>query len=673
MSNKDNWENPEFDIPEDAVSPGSVLPRPARAELRPPEVRTADLSRPGGDITEPNSVDVRPPEKEPPQEVREGAVSQPQPVTAPTKEAIPEITPDRPMVVPANSKPSFGKRILGICLSAAVGAAALFAYQNWGPKPEVEDLTACLDRTVPDLDPADDQRLRVILAPLFNDLENAQQDLVQSALSTFQGADAKLMHVQLSDCAPSGSPDGILELASIIRESSFELSRRTDADVLIWGEVLPEDQRVELRMNYPTDSGRTQFTGEQMSLNTNFGEDQAKVLAAKIWTVSGRTQELDTDLVLAGMTNTKEMLQPISQKPQPDLSLRQLGHLFHVLGDVELSLSRIDEESSSIKSAIGHYSSAADLFDRYSFPDEWARTQKDLGIALTSLGTKDNQTNEIKLAAATLSDAIIETPRSRNSFMWGQLQAHLAEALNALGVREGNKQMLADSISAYRSALSVHSRENYPVQWATSQHNLGAALQALGQRDNNPAIMQDSISAYQASLEVRTAQDWPKDHAITQINLGSALMTVGGRNENSEQVKEAATAFRSAIEQLDKESSAIEWATAQHSLGNALALVSEQENSTDTLDGALEAFSLALENFDRETDPTRWAVTQNNIGNVLHTLGDRRKDPVALGAAIAAYEAAVSVLSETAPTYAERVVESLSRAQVLEQQIGQTN
>jgi tetratricopeptide (TPR) repeat protein len=562
---------------------------------------------------------------------------------------------------------------LGWIAAAAFGAGALLAYQLWGPKPETETLAACLDRTVAGLAPKDDRSLRVVLAPLLNELENAQGSLVNSALNEFQGEGDPFMQVLTVDCALTGNSSNVLNLASMVHHNSLEMTRRTGADVLVWGEVLPDDQRVDLRINYSTDGQSTQFATDAMLMKIDFSAEEATVLASRIWSVSRALDRLDADVRSRGMTVARDALLPISENSQPGLSVLQLGSLYHTLGETEYVLGSEGEGTDQLLNAVEHFGSAGILLDRYAYPDVWAQNQNKLGVALMTLGVNGNQSTEIGRAISVFQEAIVETPRSRNPVLWGQLQTHLAEALNSLGTREANNQMLVNAISAYRQALTVQDRSETPVQWATAQYNLGTALQGLGQRDGDPEILQDAISAYRAALEVRTAETMPNEFALTQINLGSTLMTVGARNQDADVVGEAVTAYRAAISELDQQESTIEWATAQHSLGNALAFAAEQEEDTGKLEEALQAFTLALEAFDRDTDPTRWAVTQNNIGNVLHTLGDRRKDLDTIAAAIAAYEAAVSVLSETAPAYAERVVESLSRAQVLQQTIIQNN
>ncbi|CAN0474430.1 unnamed protein product, partial [Scytosiphon promiscuus] len=149
-------------------------------------------------------------------------------------------------------------------------AAAVLGYQYFGPKPEVESFAACVDRPVPTLQVVDDHKLNVILLPLLNDPENIQSGLVQSALEAFEGSKGPLMQVQTVDCALVEDSGSILKLASTASDNSIEIARRTGADVLIWGEFLPEDQRLELRVNYPLDGGRAHFATDQLALKPDF-------------------------------------------------------------------------------------------------------------------------------------------------------------------------------------------------------------------------------------------------------------------------------------------------------------------------------------------------------------------------------------------------------------------
>ena len=62
---------------------------------------------------------------------------------------------------------------------------------------------------------------------------------------------------------------------------------------------------------------------------------------------------------------------------------------------------------------------------------------------------------------------------------WARTQNNLGGALGALGERMGGPEglrRLNEAVEAYRQALTVSTRNDLPQQWATTQNNLGIAL-----------------------------------------------------------------------------------------------------------------------------------------------------------------------------------------------------
>tara|TARA_R110002096_G_scaffold147007_2_gene306250 strand:- start:18501 stop:20399 length:1899 start_codon:yes stop_codon:yes gene_type:complete len=630
VSDKKRTDYPEDGVPEDAVSPGALSPKPARWRPGHAAPKEADRDAPS------------------------------------SARASDHIQP-----APAKRRPNWGLRIIGFLVAAGLGAAGVLAYQQWGPKPVRETAQACLDRTLPDLIDTESRQLQVILAPLFNDVENSQRARISAALEDFQGTDEPLMQLQMLDCSIAPDGAGMLQQLAKTRALSRDILRTTGADVLVWGEVSPDAQRLDLLTTYPVGADRGLFDIDQISLPADFDADHAALLAAKVWLSSDVTAKLDTELIAAGMQNTVDRLSPLTENAAASWSEQQQGTLYHSVAGAGFLLGLQANDPQRMESALDNFRTASETFGRYNLSDDWVRVQNEMGVARSTFGKLTNRFQEIGLAIDAFKAAISETPRSRYPEKWSMIQSNLAEALNALGARESDSQLLADSVTAYREVLKEQSPERFPQQWSAVQHNLGAALQSLGQKDNDPAILKASTVAYQAALEVRTAEDQPKAHAVTQINLGATLMALGTRLRSVETLREAAAAFNAAISQLERDTSPVEWGTAQHSLGNALVAIGEQEEGTESLKLALIAFRSALDEFDRAKDPTRWAVTQNNLGNVLHMLGDREQDAAVLAEAVVAYEAALGVLSESAPAYAESVVQSLARVQALQQSLNQ--
>ncbi|KOP26269.1 hypothetical protein AMR41_11255, partial [Hapalosiphon sp. MRB220] len=250
------------------------------------------------------------------------------------------------------------------------------------------------------------------------------------------------------------------------------------------------------------------------------------------------------------------------------------------------------------ESAIAAYESALEVYTREAFPQDWATTQNNLGIAY--------------------GDRI-------------------------LGERANN---LESAIAAYESALEVRTREAFPQQWATTQNNLGNAYlyRILGERANN---LESAIAAYESALEVRTREAFPQQWATTQNNLGNAyLYRILGERANN--LESAIAAYQSALEVYTRQAFPQDWAATQNNLGTAYSnrILGERANN---LESAIAAYESALEVYTREAFPQQWAGTQNNLGNAYsqRILGERANN---LESAITAYQAALQVRTlETLP------------------------
>ena len=66
--------------------------------------------------------------------------------------------------------------------------------------------------------------------------------------------------------------------------------------------------------------------------------------------------------------------------------------------------------------------------------------------------------------------------RERVPLDWARTQNNLGTALSTLGERESGTARLEEAVAAYRAALEERTRERVPLDWATTQNNLGNAL-----------------------------------------------------------------------------------------------------------------------------------------------------------------------------------------------------
>jgi tetratricopeptide (TPR) repeat protein len=271
-------------------------------------------------------------------------------------------------------------------------------------------------------------------------------------------------------------------------------------------------------------------------------------------------------------------------------------------------------------------------------PQDWARTQNNLGLALWALGTRtggEEGNRKLQAAVDAFNHALEVQTKADLSQGWATTQNNLGNALEDLGTRiggeEGNQKLQA-AVDAYHHALEVRTKADLPQDWASTQNHLGIALEDLGTRnggeDGNQKL-QAAVDAYHHALEVYTKADSPQDWAKTQNNLGNALEDLGtrtGGEEGNRKLQAAIDAYHRALEVFTKTDLPQDWAATQNNLGNALEDLGTRiggEEGNQKLQAAVDAYHHALEVRTKADLPQDWAATQDNLGIALAALGTR--------------------------------------------------
>ena len=82
------------------------------------------------------------------------------------------------------------------------------------------------------------------------------------------------------------------------------------------------------------------------------------------------------------------------------------------------------------------FQSALEVYTKADLPQDWARTQNNLGLALHDLATRSG--------------------------------------------RAKGRKLLGQAVAAFKSALEVYTKADLPQDWARTQNNLDIALKELG-------------------------------------------------------------------------------------------------------------------------------------------------------------------------------------------------
>ncbi|MBC7515115.1 MAG: CHAT domain-containing protein [Alkalinema sp. FL-bin-369] len=250
----------------------------------------------------------------------------------------------------------------------------------------------------------------------------------------------------------------------------------------------------------------------------------------------------------------------LTQQNEPTMIASLFVHFGGLINQFPLGSRMLNLEMS-----ISAYDQALQVYTRDAFPEDWARTQNNLGIAYR---------NRIK------GDIIIN---------------------------------LEQSIKKYNFALEIYTYTNFPKPWADVQKNLGVVYKNLN-TGNKRENLSRAIEYYESALSIITPTDYSKDWAMIQHNLANTyLENAKINNDKEENLKRAAEACNFALEVFTKNNTYQYLEAGTHvGLGN---IYKEMIGDKDyNIDLAVKEYQLALRCYTEIDFPEQWAGTHNNLG-----------------------------------------------------------
>ena len=341
-------------------------------------------------------------------------------------------------------------------------------------------------------------------------------------------------------------------------------------------------------------------------------------------------------------------------------SAQKKRHLQEVLAVAlyeEGSRTADNEGIALLVQAIAIEQAALETYTREHFPQEWARTQSNLGTMLEEQAHRVEDRAGIALlkqSIAAYSAALTIYTKKDFRQEWARMQNNLGVVYRKLGTRSQETALFEQSVAAFHAALDVYTKTDFPQDWALIQNNLGVTLQEQGAAMDGTggnALSAQALTACRAALEVYTKTDFPQDWALTQYNLGNLLQLQASHLKGPEAVilfEQSATAYRSALEVYTRLETPEQWSGVQHNLGISLYEQGQYAEGTALLTQAITAFRAALIVRTIECVPEQWARTQSNLATALWEAGNRTEaeNAALLEQSAAAYKAALEVYTK---------------------------
>ena len=306
-----------------------------------------------------------------------------------------------------------------------------------------------------------------------------------------------------------------------------------------------------------------------------------------------------------------------------------------------LTLRSSPDPEADLREAIAAYEEALGIFSLVAYPQAWARTQLDLGLAWQGLPNPD-QAGVLEAAIGAHRSALSMLEPELFPQAWALGQSRLGDALadNPVGDAFENRRR---ALEAYEQALTVFDPLGEPVLWARTRNGMGAALQGLPWQEP-PDHIHQALAAHQDALSVFTRQDHPVDWALTHAWLGNAVRQLPG-DQAEARFQGALLGLQRSLEVLEEQGRQRDWAATWIKLGDAWR-ASPLGDRGANLDQAIQAYERALTVYTRDGDPEHWAQTWQRLGQALREQrsGDRAEN---LARSVEAFQFALQVQSAT--------------------------
>lgn len=200
------------------------------------------------------------------------------------------------------------------------------------------------------------------------------------------------------------------------------------------------------------------------------------------------------------------------------------AYLCRILGD----------KADNVKKAINYFNQALLVHNRDTSPERWADNQHNLGSAYSKRPISDmadnleeainDKADDLEMSFNCFNLALLVFTRDAFPEQWAKTQHNVGYAYNArlLGERADNVEK---AISYYQQALLVFTCDAFPEQWAITKNNLGNAYRNLSGIPGNRSgenLLNKAIKCYTEALQIRTCEAVPEGYAQTKFNLGLA-------------------------------------------------------------------------------------------------------------------------------------------------------
>ncbi|MDA1090455.1 MAG: hypothetical protein O3A85_09115 [Proteobacteria bacterium] len=391
---------------------------------------------------------------------------------------------------------------------------------------------------------------QILLSPLANDNGGKITKRLGKLLTGIPGVEVFSLKkiLKLSD-----GPEDLLSKLIAAAEDGRAWMKEEGADILVWGEVAKDGERLTLRLLPAPGVGpggdmESSGIGETLEVPTNFGADMEPLVAAVALATFGPIFKGVRQRLGETLGAYLEQVAHLADSLPVGITDPQEVSIFNSIGNAYVAYSHLGGGVTQLEHAAKAYKKAEAKVSKDGQPLAWASIQNHLAAVLQAQGQMKKDPGPLRSAALVYSNVASTLSAQTHANEWCSAQVHLGRVLYILAGVEGKPEYLHTAISAYEAALRVCDQVSAPTRWAEVTNQYGVVLLAMGEEIGGAQALEKAVAKFRDAIKVHKRETSPVLWAQTANNLGAACFALAKRNSQNALLREASDCFAGATE-----------------------------------------------------------------------------------------------------------------------------
>ena len=163
------------------------------------------------------------------------------------------------------------------------------------------------------------------------------------------------------------------------------------------------------------------------------------------------------------------------------------------------------DTAENLEMAIAVYQYALQVRTKEAFPNQWAMTQYNLGIAYRNR-IKGNNAQNVELALAAYQKALEVYTKETFPTAWAATQYNLGIAYSNR-IKGDKTENIEKAIAAFQNASEIYTRDAFPEEWAEIQYHIGKLRVQQGAWYDGLAYLERSLAIYRQTENLEARAD----------------------------------------------------------------------------------------------------------------------------------------------------------------------